>query len=75
MELLTKESKSKKGFDNKAHYVYAEKYPEAKVTEAIVNGLELTALCGKQWVPTREAENWPVCRTCKRIMLEMVYEV
>lgn len=26
---------------------------------------EVTALCGKKWVPTRDPQKFPVCPTCK----------
>ena len=39
--------------------------------EALVFGLEVQALCGKRWVPTRDPQKFPVCPTCKEIMSEM----
>jgi hypothetical protein len=55
-----------------AHYVAASsKHPmaskrsaEAIVTEARVMGTPVKALCGKEWVPSRNPENFPVCPTC-----------
>lgn len=40
------------------------KTPAATVTEAMVMGTPLTALCGKVWVPSRNPQNHPVCPTC-----------
>ena len=55
-----------------AHYVAANsKHPmaskrsaEAIVTEARVMGTPVKALCGKEWVPSRNPEKFPVCPTC-----------
>lgn len=48
--------------DKFAHYV-----PKDALMEAIVSGIPLTALCGKQWVPTRDGLKFPVCPECKEI--------
>jgi hypothetical protein len=45
-----------------AHYVRKE-----KITEAMVTGKPVRALCGKKWVPSRDPEKYPVCPTCKEI--------
>lgn len=37
------------------------------VTEARVLGLELTALCGKKWIPEHNPERFPLCETCVEI--------
>jgi hypothetical protein len=42
----------------------------ASVTEAIVMGIELEALCGKRWVPSRDPEGLPVCKECVRLARE-----
>ena len=43
-----------------AHIVY----PKDKLTEAIVTGSPVTALCGKVWTPSRDPERYPVCQGC-----------
>lgn len=43
---------------------YADK---SKITEALVFGGEVTALCGYVWTPTRDPEGRPVCQRCKEI--------
>src|SRR3954466_5432415 len=45
-----------------AHYV-----PKEKLTEAMVMGTPVVALCGKVWVPSRDPERFPVCPECKEI--------
>jgi hypothetical protein len=45
-----------------SHYV-----PKDKLTEAMVMGTPVIALCGKVWVPSRAPEKYPVCPECKEI--------
>jgi len=45
-----------------AHYV-----DKAKLTEALINGTPVIALCGKVWVPSRDPKRFPVCPECKRL--------
>ena len=45
-----------------SHYV-----PKDKLTEAMVMGTPVIALCGKVWVPSRAPEKFPVCPDCKKI--------
>lgn len=33
-----------------------------------VMGEAITALCGKQWVPSRNPERYPVCPECKAVL-------
>jgi hypothetical protein len=48
--------------DRFSHYA-----PADKLTEAMVLGTPITALCGKVWVPSRDPQRYPVCPTCKEI--------
>lgn len=41
-----------------------ERPAEAIVLEARVNGTPVTALCGYQWVPSRDPQKHPICPTC-----------
>lgn len=50
--------------DRFAHVVV----PASAVTEAYITGSVVTALCGKQWVPTRNPEKYSVCPTCTEIL-------
>jgi hypothetical protein len=34
------------------------------VTTAIIEGREVTALCGYRWIPYREPKGRPVCAAC-----------
>lgn len=49
-----------------SHYV-----PKDKLTEAMVMGTPVIALCGKVWVPSRAPEKYPVCPECKEIWESM----
>ncbi len=48
--------------DRFSHYV-----PKDKLTEAMVLGTPVIALCGKVWVPSRDGTKFPVCPECKEI--------
>lgn len=52
--------------DRFSHYV-----PKAKLTEAMINGTPVVALCGKVWVPSRDPERYPVCQECKDIKAKL----
>ena len=45
--------------DRFAHYARKD-----DVTRAYITGEAITALCGKQWVPTRDPTRYPICPTC-----------
>ncbi|WP_369797230.1 DUF3039 domain-containing protein [Aeromicrobium sp. Root236] len=45
-----------------SHYV-----PKDELTEAMIMGHPVVALCGKVWVPSRDPERFPVCPECKDI--------
>lgn len=45
-----------------SHYV-----PKEKLTDAMIMGTPVVALCGKVWVPSRDPERFPVCPECKEI--------
>jgi hypothetical protein len=45
-----------------SHYVRKD-----QLTEAMVMGTPVIALCGKVWVPSRDPERFPVCPECKEI--------
>ena len=49
-----------------SHYV-----PKNKLTEAMVMGTPVIALCGKVWVPSRNPDRYPVCPECKEIWESM----
>jgi hypothetical protein len=49
------------------HERFSHFVPKDKLTEAIVMGTPVRALCGKVWVPSRDPQKYPVCPTCKEL--------
>jgi len=49
------------------HERFAHYADRDKVTEAMVTGVPVVALCGKVWVPSRDPSRFPVCPECKRL--------
>ena len=49
-----------------SHYV-----PKNKLTEAMVMGTPVVALCGKVWVPSRNPDKFSVCPEWKEIWHSM----
>ncbi len=45
-----------------SHYVEKD-----KLTEAMIMGTPVVALCGKVWVPSRDPEKYPTCPECQEI--------
>lgn len=52
--------------DRFAHYVRRDRANQAAIT-----GQAVVALCGKVWVPTKDAKNYPVCPKCKALRDEI----
>lgn len=55
--------------DKMAHYVPADKIPDA-----MIFGTPLLALCGKLWVPTRDGLKFPVCPECKEVYNNLAFD-
>ncbi|HEX4788548.1 MAG TPA: DUF3039 domain-containing protein [Actinospica sp.] len=53
--------------DDGDHERFSHYAPKDKITEAMVFGTPVTALCGKTWVPSRDPKRYPICPTCKEI--------
>jgi hypothetical protein len=49
------------------HERFAHYADRDKITEAMVTGTPVVALCGKVWVPTRDPKKYPICPECKRL--------
>lgn len=47
-------------------------YSKGTIARAAVESTPAVALCGKQWVPTRDGEKFPVCPDCKDILENVV---
>jgi hypothetical protein len=47
------------------HEKFAHIVKRNELTDAMIFGKEITALCGKKWIPTRDPEKFPVCPGCR----------
>jgi hypothetical protein len=45
-------------------HIVDQRDPANDITTAIVEGREVTALCGYRWIPYREPKGRPVCADC-----------
>ena len=46
-----------------SHYVRKE-----DILRSAVDGVPVTALCGKKWLPDRDPEKYPLCPQCKEML-------
>ncbi|HEY0559398.1 MAG: hypothetical protein JWM48_2747 [Mycobacterium sp.] len=53
--------------DDGDHERFAHYADRNKITESMVTGVPIVALCGKTWVPSRDPKKYPVCPDCKEI--------
>lgn len=53
--------------DNGDHDLFSHYALKEHITEAMVTGIPIIALCGKVWTPSRDGSKFPVCGTCKEI--------
>jgi len=53
--------------DDGDHERFSHYVDKDKVTEAMVLGTPVVALCGKVWVPTRDPKKFPICPMCKEL--------
>jgi hypothetical protein len=54
-------------YEDGDHERFSHFVEKDKLTEAMVMGTPVVALCGKVWVPSRAPEKFPVCPECKEI--------
>jgi hypothetical protein len=53
--------------DDGDHERFSHYADRDKITEAMVTGSPVVALCGKVWVPSRDPKKYPICPECKRL--------
>ncbi len=53
--------------DRFAHYVRKDRANRSALT-----GRPVVALCGKVWVPLRNANQYPICPRCKEIRQQLI---
>lgn len=58
----TEQSLDEGSHDRFSHYTRKD-----ELTEAMVMGTPVVALCGKVWVPSRDPQKYPVCPACKQV--------
>lgn len=49
------------------HDLFSHYVKKADILKAQVEGIPCKALCGKEWLPSKDEEKYPVCPTCKDI--------
>lgn len=49
------------------HDLFAHYARKTDIERSMFEGVEITALCGKHWRPSRDFAAFPVCGTCKDI--------
>jgi len=49
------------------HERFSHYAPKNQITKAMVEGTPIVALCGKTWVPSRDASKFPICPDCQYI--------
>lgn len=52
---------------NGDHDLFAHYARKLDIEKSMFEGVEITALCGKKWRPSRDFTKYPVCPTCKDI--------
>ena len=65
------EERTEYRLDEGDHERFSHYVDKSKLTEAMVMGTPVIALCGKVWVPSRNPDRFPVCPECKEIWATM----
>ena len=50
------------------HERFAHVIRKSDHMKGYVMGEEVTALCGKKWIPSRDPERFPICPECKSLL-------
>lgn len=54
--------------DTGDHDRFSHVIRKAEQMPGYVLGEEVTALCGKRWVPSHDPQNYPLCPTCREVV-------
>jgi hypothetical protein len=65
VETIEETEKQRVPTDDGDHERFSHYVPKDKLTEAMVMGNPVLALCGKVWVPSRDPQKYPTCPECK----------
>ena len=60
------DTRTKPRTDDGDHERFSHYVPKNKLTDAMVNGTPVIALCGKVWVPSRDRSDTPSARNARR---------
>nr|WP_246211364.1 DUF3039 domain-containing protein [Phytoactinopolyspora alkaliphila] len=60
------DARTKPGDGDGDHERFSHYVSKSKLTDAMINGTPVIALCGKVWVPSRDPQKYPVCPECKK---------
>ena len=52
--------------DRQSHYVKRD-----EILKSMDTGNPATALCGKKWIPNRDPQKYPLCKTCQKIFTSL----
>ena len=66
------ETKAEVSNDEGDHDRFSHYVNKVDLTEAMVNGTPVVALCGKVWIPSRDPDKYKKCPTCKELY-EMLF--
>ncbi len=50
------------------HDLFSHYARKKDIERSMFDGVEITALCGKQWRPSRDFTKYPVCGTCRELL-------
>jgi hypothetical protein len=53
--------------DDNGEKIFSHYADKDQITEALVLGLPIVALCGKIWIPHRNPDKYPICPRCKEL--------
>ena len=67
MTEVTQQTRPDLRTDNGDHERFAHYADKHQITESMVNGTPVRAICGKVWVPSRDPNRYPVCPECKEL--------
>lgn len=65
VETLTEPETTRESTDaGDCAHIVDQRDPANDIATAVIEGREVTALCGYRWIPYREPQGRPVCEAC-----------
>lgn len=56
---------------NGDHELMSHYARKSDIERSMFEGVEITALCGKTWRPSRDFTQFPTCKTCEEILRDI----